>query len=523
MAPHTKPPAINTGEAEYSLRPIEGELPKLPDQLRRHRHSFTGFFFSLFIHTTLLLILVWLAVRATPPPGRIKIAVSIENEPAIIHQPAVEEIDMIEIERPEDSIAPADIDQQELIERIDLETSATENPITDHIAESTDQPTPQNIAPEQPKKTLPLGGGLAGREAVARAQLAASKGGNLASEQAVEDGLKWIVGHQMKDGSWGLKHQRAISCNCPDEGERESKTAATGLSLLAILGAGYTHRIGPYQSSVDKGLSYLIKTQRPNGGWLGDSDRMYSHAIATLALSEAYQLTKDPAILMPLDKARQYMVNSQNKSDSRRKGSWGYEPGQPGDITLTGWHIAALKSTQSAGMSNPPDTLRLAERFVDSLATSEGRFGYTDPSKGTSATTAIGLFSKMLLGLHRESPLLVQGGDYLVELGPSDHDIYYNYYATQVLFHRQGNDWRSWNQKMRDFLIGTQVQKPGHLHGSWYFHDNHGKVGGRLYTTCMAVMTLEVYYRYLPLYEEILSDNQPAATAASNTQTHLSR
>ena len=54
---------------------------------------------------------------------------------------------------------------------------------------------------------------------------------------------------------------------------------------------------------------------------------------------------------------------------------------------------------------------------------------------------------------------------------------------------------------MRDYLVGSQAQS-GHEKGSWHFDDEHGNQGGRLYSTAMAVMILEVYYRYLPLYEE---------------------
>ena len=91
--------------------------------------------------------------------------------------------------------------------------------------------------------------------------------------------------------------------------------------------------------------------------------------------------------------------------------------------------------------------------------------------------------------------------------------------ATQILHHRGGEPWQAWNKGtgakkgkrirnirelgMRDFLIQTQDQSNSHQAGSWYFADKagHSKTGGRLYTTAMSVMILEVYYRYLPLYE----------------------
>jgi hypothetical protein len=77
--------------------------------------------------------------------------------------------------------------------------------------------------------------------------------------------------------------------------------------------------------------------------------------------------------------------------------------------------------------------------------------------------------------------------------------MYFNYYTTQVLHHYGGPQWDQWNQQMRDYLVESQVRH-GHEHGSWFFPDEHALAGGRLYTTAMCVMILEVYYRHLPLY-----------------------
>ena len=55
---------------------------------------------------------------------------------------------------------------------------------------------------------------------------------------------------------------------------------------------------------------------------------------------------------------------------------------------------------------------------------------------------------------------------------------------------------------MRDYLVNSQSQKgAGHSEGSWHFHGDHGSTsGGRLYCTAMATMSLEIYYRYMPIY-----------------------
>ena len=121
------------------------------------------------------------------------------------------------------------------------------------------------------------------------------------------------------------------------------------------------------------------------------------------------------------------------------------------------------------------------------------------PPRQTNVTTAVGLLCRMYTGWHRDNPALYRGIAYLHQWGPSETNMYYNYYATQVLHHWEGPEWQAWNRRMRDYLVASQA-KISHEAGSWYFPDPYGDVGGRLYNTALAIMTLEVYYRYMPLY-----------------------
>jgi hypothetical protein len=85
--------------------------------------------------------------------------------------------------------------------------------------------------------------------------------------------------------------------------------------------------------------------------------------------------------------------------------------------------------------------------------------------------------------------------------------MYYNYYATQVLRHLEGEAWKKWNTEMRDYLVNSQSQVD-HTKGSWYFeHDNasgdlDASKGGRLYCTSLATLILEVYYRHMPIFRK---------------------
>jgi hypothetical protein len=108
----------------------------------------------------------------------------------------------------------------------------------------------------------------------------------------------------------------------------------------------------------------------------------------------------------------------------------------------------------------------------------------------------------MYSGVSKEHPSIKSAIEQFDKDGPSPSNTYYNYYATQVMKQAGGAAWEKWNVLMRDKLLASQTTS-GHAAGSWYWDDGHStESGGRFYTTCMATMMLEVYYRYLPIYSE---------------------
>jgi len=344
------------------------------------------------------------------------------------------------------------------------EVAAETNVISSPVANDLD-PTPvENTALSAVAATLPSGGGLEGREEASRAKLAASRGGSRASEIAVENGIRWIINHQREDGSWHFKHiDGKCDGSCRNEGKQESTTAATGLALMSMLGAGYTQRTGPYQEEIRKGLAYLVNKMRVSshgGSLIQGENGMYSHAIATLALSEAYTMTRDTSLIQPVDLAREYIENAQHK-----KGGWRYVPGTVGDMVVTGWQIMALKSCERAGFPTGEVTWDRAGTFVSLLGTTDGRFGYRSPQPQTPTTTAVGILSQMYLGAALENEQSELGAQYLIEQKPSKTDMYFNYYATLVLHHRSDQDWPRWNVELRDYLINTQDNGATHQAG----------------------------------------------------------
>jgi hypothetical protein len=343
-----------------------------------------------------------------------------------------------------------------------------------------------------------VGGGYAGRDAASRARLAYARGGTPASENAVEMGLAWLALHQLDDGSWHFDHRGGLCGGaCRNPGSIGTTTGSTGLALLAFLGAGYTTEAGPYREVVKKGLYYLTSRMlvTPQGGDLQEGT-MYAQGIATLALCEAYALTRDPALRPVAQQAIDFICHAQHSA-----GGWRYYPGQPGDTTVFSWQLMALKSASLSDLDVPSPVIEAAMSYLDSVQSIGGSaYGYQKPGN-EPGPTAIGLLSRMYYGWRREDPRLQRGVGILETLGPSKHDVYFNYYATQVLHHFYGPGWESWNSEVRDYLVTTQETR-GHERGSWFFADKHGTLGGRLYTTAMCIMILEVYYRHMPLYGE---------------------
>ena len=349
----------------------------------------------------------------------------------------------------------------------------------------------------------PVGGGFEGRTPEQRARLVADRGGSRASEDAVENGLAWLAEHQRQDGGWRLNHQEGpCRGRCPHPGDVGTSTGATSLALLPFLGAGYTHQQGKYKDVVEQGLYYLTgrMIETHHGGDLQEGT-MYSQGIAAIALCEAYALTGDEQLRSYAQKAIDFIVRAQHP-----RGGWRYVPGAPGDTTVTGWQIMALKSARLAGLYVPSHTTELAKEFLDSVQDPGGVFyGYQRPGK-KSGPTAVAILLRMYSGWQRNDPRLEGGYAFLANKGPSTTDMYFNYYATQVLHHEGGRDWERWNTRMRDFLVTRQAPS-GHERGSWFFDDPHNRAGGRLYTTAICTMILEVYYRHMPLYGEDAVDD----------------
>ena len=169
---------------------------------------------------------------------------------------------------------------------------------------------------------------------------------------------------------------------------------------------------------------------------------------------------------------------------------------------MFGWQLAALKAGHMGRLQVPPLVTKRASTFLNGIQADQGaQYGYDKSQPGRAACTAIGLLSRMALGWEKNNPALQRGANWLGQRGPSDRNIYYTYYATQVMWHTGGDAWTRWNLAVRDRLISLQ-ETEGPEKGSWFFQEGFSGEGGRLMCTAMAAMILETYYRYPRIYQD---------------------
>lgn len=474
------------------------------------------------VHFFLILVLAFLTIE----PTAMKTVMQITTRPP----EQMEEIEEFEEEKIE-----IDVDQTIASE----EQTDVVQQLTAEVVETTDTPTVAmdvDAAPiavelsEFGEETAPKsdllasigaysGSGVEGRGEAMKGQMVAKFGGNEASEAAVARALEWFAAHQNPDGGWNYDH-RTGPCQgrCSEPGRlSDCKTGATAMALLPFLGAGQTHKTGKYKRNVEMGLYFLasqMKVKNQGGLQAGDlaqgGGSMYSHGLASIVLCEAYAMTHDRGLMQPAQLSLNHIVYAQDPVG----GGWRYAPRQPGDTSVVGWQLMALKSGHMAYLNVPPGTIQGAIKFLDAVQADSGsKYGYTGPGGG-QATTAIGLLCRMYLGWKKDHPALQRGVEFLSATGPSKGNMYYNYYATQVMRHYGGEGgegaekWDKWNKEMRDWLVETQDMN-GHQKGSWTMKGDHGSdAGGRIYCTCMATMILEVYYRHMPIYGKQAAEDE---------------
>ena len=357
--------------------------------------------------------------------------------------------------------------------------------------------------------------GMSWRRDPFREELRRAGAGAYAGEAAaaVANGLKYLAGRQQPDGCWLIAGTEELGLATNDWG----RCGVTALACLAFLGDGHVWDADPkdpYAQTVRRGINYLTVNQDAKSGRIGPKEGAggiaahytYNQGMATAALAEAYAMTGDPYLHAAAQKAVNYVVGTQQKS-----GGWDYyeTPSTRADSSVTVWQLMALYSGQQAGLEVPAAVFEKGLAFIDSMTDPETfRVGYdrtwSPAERVGQGSTAIGLMLQLYLGrsassapVRRQARILM--GESAPEYDPKwpadvkaeKLDYYYLYHATMAFQRLGGTEWETWNKRLVKTLQALQDKN-----GCWPIYDKWGKAGGKSFTTAMAVLTLEVYYRY---------------------------
>jgi len=350
----------------------------------------------------------------------------------------------------------------------------------------------------------------ADRAAGRRAAAAAARGGSLETERAVQAALAWLAAQQSGDGRWNAaRHGGGVERSVPGHHRHgvgaQSDHGVSGLAMLAFLGAGSTHQGGPHADTVARGLRFLVGRQRDDGSLAGDAEffaALYCHGMAGLAVAECAAMTGDAALRPPLEKAVRYTLAMQSPAT----GGWRYAAGDKGDTSQLGWQVMLLASARQAGITGLEAAEAKAGGFLRSV--SSGRAGglaaYRAGERPSVPMTAEALASRLFLGMPVDHSCVAEAVELLARSRPESRspNVYAWYYATLASFHVGGPQWDAWNRQLQAAILPSQRRDSGDLDGSWDPDPVWGGHGGRVYSTAMAALTLEVYYRYLPLHRQ---------------------
>jgi hypothetical protein len=436
-----------------------------------------------------------------------------ESEPVELKPPALVDITAAETAAPADLVPLLEV-ASEIADDVPLAKAGVAGPIVaDGVRRDAAGSVAQPAAPPQP--AVPEA--YADRVGERRAAAAAARGGSQETERAVQAALAWLAAAQSSDGRWNAaRHgggvERAVQGQHRQGAGARSDHGVTGLALLAFLGAGNTHRDGGYAEPVRRGIEFLVARQRADGSLAGEAEffaALYCHGMATIALAECCAMTGDATLRPPLERAVRHTLAMQHPVT----GGWRYAAGDRGDTSQLGWQVMVLSSSRNAGVSGVERAESGARAFVQSVSSGSagGLAAYRFGERPSVTMTAEALVCRLLLGLPADHPSVAEAVSLISRSPPAraNYNAYTWYYATLASFHAGGPQWDAWNARLQAALLPLQRQGDDVLAGSWDPDPVWGGHGGRVYSTALSAMTLEVYYRYLPMHR------QPARVATA--------
>jgi hypothetical protein len=489
------------------------------DALRELLHDSPFFAVSALLHVLLLLLFAVAPAEPARDPDRVLIATAEDSPPPPPPPPPIPPPTEIEKPEPFTELPTPDETAVELPNDADDRFDTPFTTVGDDIADAGEI----GVGPGTSGAGGPLGSKYIWRDG----------GGDVPPpiDIAVTRALDWLARHQAHDGSWscaGFDAQCRDSPACDGAGSPEFDVGVSSLALLAFLGAGQTPRRGEHAAVVGRGLRFLADVQRADGNFGNPalSRHTYDHALATLAMVEAYALSGGDRIFRkPAEAGLKHLSRIRNPG-----GAWRYAEFHPdmalapNDVSVTGWAIMALTSARDCGLPFDAVALQDALLFLDEMTDpATGVTGYTArggrparqagvmaarwPADESESMTAVAVLCRIFA----DDALSRPGARELVDRGaavvarmkplwsedrPGRRDYYSWYYGSYALYQVGGQAWRDWEVTLVPVVAKHQLTE-GDALGSWDpQHDPWGGEGGRVYSTAILALTMEVFSRY---------------------------
>jgi hypothetical protein len=393
-------------------------------------------------------------------------------------------------------------------------------------------PAPGDPAPPAPAET-------ASPEPLAFAhRVAALRAKKTRAQDAVTHALRWLAAHQSEDGGWEAAGFDRWCDGKPNTGERPDglgkalyDVGVTGMALCAFLGAGYTDR-GDHEfvRTVRAGLGYLVRAQDDVGcyGARLTKNFVYEHAIATLAMVEAFALSGSALHRVSAQRGLEFIAEARNPYFVWR---YGVKPGD-NDTSITGWMLSALHAAKLVNAAaerrrqGPPfavdeEAFDGVRAWLDKMTDPDyGRVGYISrgmgpsrpadlvekyPNEKSDSMTALAMVARIYLNEDpRKTDVIKKGAFLCSKLLPTWNthdgsiDMFYWYYGTLAMFQIGGDAWKKWAQAVDTQVVANQRMEGTYcaFKGSWDPEDPWGPDGGRVLSTALCCLLLETPTRY---------------------------
>ena len=310
--------------------------------------------------------------------------------------------------------------------------------------------------------------------------------------KAVRAGLDYLARTQSEDGAW---HEGQGGQNYP--------VAMTSLALTAILAHGDTPTRGRYSSQLERGTEYLLKCRTNTGLITSPSQEsgmpMHGHGFALMYLASVYgELSKDSL----RDSAKDVIAAGVQLTSSSQssEGGWTYIPGTGDEGSVTVTQVQALRAAHNSGFVVPRGTIDEAIHYIEKCSTPEGGIMYSYRSGGGArlSISAAAVATLYNAGEY-DAPVAKRCLDYVwgqfqgnKDFRKDGHAFYCQLYAAQAFYLSGDEFWDRYYPDTRDQLLAMQNKGDG----SW---DGDGI--GKTYGTAIALIILQLPYRFLPVYQ----------------------